>query len=309
MADITRSLDHYTALVGLTLLCLACNGGNDTLETGPFRVAILADTHIIDEFYTGDEKSIYKTETYLTEARTMLHNLSIPPKVVFICGDFVHNYPSDDWDFYFEQQTRWDIAKNLISEFQMSVYPGLGNHDYDIDKVSRDFTHRLFKDKFGIAPYYSVEIHGFKFIHVNNLIEPTWDAAHKLFNTGQGSLGKEQLQWLQAELAEGMPSIIMLHFGLFLIEDNEAPGEPYPDLKTLIWEYQDNIHLVLSGHTHMWMDFHQKYGPQHYVIAAVRYNPHSWMLLDIDPERNQVTFTNKDKLILLSENTEPYEGP
>ena len=116
-------------------------------DAGKFYFAVIADTHIIDSFYKGpenspeDTESIFKTEERLKSARDFLSNLRPKIECVFIAGDFFHNYPSTDIDFYFRNRTRIDNAKALIDSFPMPVHAGFGNHDYDVPKVSREMSH------------------------------------------------------------------------------------------------------------------------------------------------------------------------
>lgn len=88
--------------------------------------------------------------------------------LVVLVGDYFHNYPSTDPDFFFQHKTRLDAAKQLTDGFVMPVHAGFGNHDYDVPRVSREFSHELFRRKFGLKPYYSFDHKGFKFVHLNN---------------------------------------------------------------------------------------------------------------------------------------------
>lgn len=79
-----------------------------------FYFAIIADTHIIDEFYKGpegnalDTETIFKTTERLTSARNLINSLNPPMEKVFLVGDYFHNYPSADRDFYFKHRiTQW----------------------------------------------------------------------------------------------------------------------------------------------------------------------------------------------------------
>ncbi len=47
-------------------------------------------------------------------------------------------------------------------------------------------------------------------------------------------------------------------------------------------KYQDTIQLVVSGHWHKWIDFAHTYGPQHYVMAAIRCDPDAYMVMEVD---------------------------
>src|SRR5262249_20061337 len=77
-----------------------------------FYFAIIADTHIIDEFYRGpegnplDTETIFKTKERLTSARDLINSVTPKMEKVFLVGDYFHNYPSDKWDFYFQNKTR-----------------------------------------------------------------------------------------------------------------------------------------------------------------------------------------------------------
>src|SRR5579871_5465369 len=73
-----------------------------------FYFAIIADTHIIDSFYHGpegnkeDTESMFKTSERLISARGLINSLAPKMEHVFLVGDYFHNYPSADLDFYFK---------------------------------------------------------------------------------------------------------------------------------------------------------------------------------------------------------------
>ncbi len=169
------------------------------VEADTFHVGVIADTHIIDDFYKGpegnalDTETIFQTTKRLEAARTVINNLNPPIERVFLVGDYFHDYPSIEHDFYFKNQTRLDHAKALTDGFKMPVHVGFGNHDYAVPKVSREMSHQLFREKLKLKPYYSVEHKGYKFIHLNNFLGETWNPASKDYNRGTGSLGLEQL--------------------------------------------------------------------------------------------------------------------
>src|ERR1700742_2277556 len=120
-----------------------------------FYFALVADTHIIDDFYVKgsengaeDNESILVTTPRLTSARDLINSLSPAIEQVFLIGDYFHNYPSTEYDFYFQNTTRLDHAKAITDAFHMPVHLGFGNHDYDVKRVPREMSHRLFKAKF-----------------------------------------------------------------------------------------------------------------------------------------------------------------
>ena len=61
----------------------------------------------------------------------------------------------------------------------------------------------------------------------------------------------------------------------------------------LLRKYQDTIQLVVSGHQHKWVDYHREYGPQHYIMAATRYDPNAYMLMEVDTKRATWRFMNE----------------
>jgi hypothetical protein len=199
---------------------------------------------------------------------------------VFLVGDYFHDYPSVDLDFYFANTTRIDHAKALTDGFAMPVHVGFGNHDYAVPKVSREVAHELFRRKLGVQPYYAIEHRGFKFLHVNNFLGSTWDAGHSSYNRSVGSLGETQLQWLEAQLAERKPTFIFVHYPLDVIADREIADL---SLRSLVRKHAGTIQRVISGHWHRWVDFKTQYGAGHLVIGATRYDEDAYLILELDP--------------------------
>lgn len=257
-------------------------------DSNRFHFAVIADTHIIDRFYKGPERTTEDTESLRRSAERLARTRSaigaLRPKVeqVFLVGDFFHDYPSEDIDFYYQNATRIDHAKELIDGFSMPVHVGFGNHDYWVPKLSREASHELFRRKLNTRPYYSVEHNGWKFIHLNNFLGATWQAGHERFNKSVGSLGEEQLNWLEAELAQQKPSFVFVHFPLMLIAPTERSDYGlYPILK----RHRDTIQRVISGHWHKWFEFGRSYGPQHLVIASTRYDENAFLVVSVDRKK------------------------
>ena len=323
--DVSRSSLFFFILILLAfLLPTACNSEDGTEENGgldgdedrsaeeteeedssTFRFVVLADTHIIDEYYTGSEDSIYNTETYLREVREHINSFPETLDMILICGDVAHNYPSGDWDFLMNTRTRFDIAAELIDGFDVPVYIGFGNHDYDIRNVSRDFTHKLYKEKFGVDPYYYVDHKGFRFIHINNFLGDTWNPDSEKYDTYYGSLGADQLEWLENLLKEGKPSFLFLHYMLPLIAKDEFGDQ---DLLDLIKTYGNTIEFVFSGHTHTWMDLGEDFGAPNWVVASCRYDPDAYLFVEVNQETGDFYFLNEDCFGPLSADTLPYMG-
>ncbi|MBB6144659.1 putative MPP superfamily phosphohydrolase [Silvibacterium bohemicum] len=281
-----------------------------TASSEKFYFALVADTHIIDNFYVKgsengveDNESILVTTPRMTAARDLINSLSPAIEQVFLIGDYFHNYPSTDYDFYFKNTTRLDNAKVISDGFKMPVHLGFGNHDYDVHRVPREMSHRLFKAKFNAEPYSVLDYKGYKFIHLNNFLGSTQDKASTDFNPGIGSLGEEQLQWFEAQLAQRKPTFVFIHYPL--IQDKPTEFGDY-GVQPLLRKYQDNIQLVVSGHMHKWIDFAHTYGPQHYVMAATRYDPNAYMLMEVDTRRGTWRFMNQSLVEWSTHYSKPY---
>ena len=254
-------------------------------DSSTFYIGVIADSHIIDSYYKGPESnpedtaSIFKTSERLTSARDLLNGLKPALDRVFLVGDYFHDYPSADLDFYFTNTTRIDHAKALTDGFRMPVHVGFGNHDYAVPRVSREASHELFRRKFGLQPYYAIDHRGWKFIHVNNFLGATWEVGHAGYNKSRGSLGETQLNWLDAQLAEKKPTFVFVHFPLQVV----APAEVRDlGLHSLLKKHPSTIQRVISGHWHRWVDAGTEYGPKHLVIAATRYDEDAYLILEID---------------------------
>lgn len=280
-------------------------------DSSKFYFALIADSHIIDEYYKGpenspeDTESILRTSERLTAARDLINSLQPRMEQVFLIGDYFHNYPSPDIDFYFQHETRLDRAKALTDGFQMPFHAGFGNHDYAVGLLSRETSHELFRRKFGLKPYYTVEHKGWKFIHLNNFLGDTWAKGNAKFNTGTGSLGEEQLNWFEAELAENKPSFVFIHYPLYLVSPTEVKDY---GVYGLIKKHRDSIQRVVSGHWHRWFEFGRSYGPQHLVMAATRYDPNAYLIVEADTKSVSHELLNIGLVDWNTHYSAPYKG-
>ena len=283
-----------------------------TASAEKFYFALVADTHIIDNYYVKgsengveDNESILVTTPRFTSARDLINSLNPAIEQVFLIGDYFHNYPSPDYDFYFKNMTRLDNAKAISDGFKAPVHLGFGNHDYDVRHIPREMSHRLFKAKFNTEPYSVLDYKGYKFIHLNNFLGSTQDHASSDFNPNIGSLGEEQLQWFEAQLQQHKPTFVFIHYPL--IQDQATEFGDY-GVQPLLRKYKETIQLVVSGHMHKWIDFAHTYGPQHYVTAATRYDPNAYMLMEVDTRRATWRFMNQSLVDWSTHYSKPYQG-
>ncbi|MGB9406473.1 MAG: hypothetical protein WCA89_02990 [Terracidiphilus sp.] len=125
------------------------------------------------------------------------------------------------------------------------------------------------------------------------------------FNPMVGSLGEEQLHCFEAQLQQHRPAFVFLHFPLIL----DGPSE-FGDygLLPLLRKYRETIQLVISGHIHEWIDFAHTYSPQHYAIAATRYDENAYMLMEVDTRQATWRFLNASLVDWSTHYSKPYHG-
>lgn len=272
---------------------------------------MIADTHVIDDLYTGpegnpeDTESIFRTSQRLSAARDVINAVTPAAELVFLVGDYFHDYPSPDLDFYFANTTRIDRARALTDGFRAPVHVGFGNHDYAVPAVSREASHELFRRKLGLRPYYAIDHRGIKFIHLNNFLGTTWEVGHAAFRKQRGSLGEEQLLWLEAQLAERHPTFIFIHYPLGLVEPVEVRDL---GLHSLLRRHGPTIQRVISGHWHRWVDAGTEFGPPHLVITSTRYDEDAYLFIDIDTRRGTHHLVNLDLVEWNTHFSRPFTG-
>jgi hypothetical protein len=295
------------AALGLRPFRLAAQGDADT-----FHVALIADTHIIDEFHkvsdrestSADGASLFRTTERLEAARETINRLRPAIEKVFLIGDVIHNYPSADPDFYFSHRTRIDHAKSLLSGFRMPVHAGFGNHDYADATVSPSMCHELFRRKLGLSPYYSVDHRGWKFVHLNNFLGATWDRRHPSFDIAKGSLGEEQLNWFEAEVRQQKPTFVFVHYPLVNIDSTEVKDY---GLVAILKRHGDVIQRVVSGHWHRWFNFGRDYGARHLVMGATRFDPNAYLIVQANVKTGRHELLNLDLVRWNTQFSAPYE--
>ena len=72
---------------------------------------------------------------------------------------------------------------------------------------------------------------------------------------------------------------MFVHYPLSAIEAVEVADL---GLHSLLKRHASTVQRVISGHWHRWVDVGREYGPPHLVIAATRYDPDAYLVLEID---------------------------
>ncbi len=277
-------------------------------EPGTFRVAMVADTHVIGPEYVCcsesegiDNESIMKTPERLAAVVAAINAVEPPPELVFVLGDVVHNtLVLDTVEEYGSVETGYSRARQLLDGLEMPVHLVWGNHDYEVhcdprpgDKP-RDLAHAVFAQVMDGAPTGVVDHKGWRFLLANSQLGPTWDPGSPMCDTDLASYGREQLAWLDGQLGAGLPSVVMAHYMMLVTKAGEDPTGPLPDLRAVLAQHED-MRLFLAGHTHRWIDLRETEQFPHMVLGATRYDADNFLLFDFEEGGAGYTIPDYDK--------------
>ena len=276
-----------------------------------FRFAVIADTHIIDEFYKGpegspeDTASILKTSERLTAARDAIGRSarrSTSSRSSAISFTTIRPISSTSSS----STRRASTSRNSSST--ASACPSTSASAITTTPCPASRARRptsCCAGSSGSGRDYAVEHRGWKLIHLNNFLGDTWQAGHARYNKSQGSLGEEQLNWLEAELAQQKPTFIFIHYPLTIVAPVERADY---GLHPLLKKHRDTVQRVVSGHWHRWFEFGRSFGPQHLVIAATRYDPDAWLIVEVDTKQQTHRLVNIDLVDWNTHYAEPFRS-
>ena len=277
-------------------------------EPGTFRAVFISDTHVIGPEYVCcsespgiDNESIMKTPDRLAQVVAQINRIEPPPELVFVLGDVVHNtLVLDTVDEYAEVETGFLRARQLFDGLDAPVHFVWGNHDYEVhcdprpEDKSRELAHQVFSQIMGGAPTGVVQHKGWRFVLANSQLGPTWEPGNPLCDTDLASYGREQLAWIDAELAKGDPTFVLAHYMMAVTAREEDPGAPNPSLRAVL-ERHSNLALFLVGHTHRWIDLRETEAFPHMVLGAARYDDDNFMVFDFNVGAPGYTIPDYDK--------------
>ncbi|KAL4448928.1 hypothetical protein ABPG77_007645 [Micractinium sp. CCAP 211/92] len=274
---------------------------------GIVRVALLSDTHVAGPEYplhteTGplDNAAITKTQQRLWRAVRAVNAMQPSAGLVLFVGDVVHNGVSRLRELGLdagglrrllkEPTNGFKIAAAILSQLQAPRLYVWGNHDNMVacgnpsQSPSKALTAQLYKAFFGARPYDSRDLGSWKIIALNAMHGATWDPNSQHCNPVLSSYGEDQLRWLDKQLAEGKPSLILTHFPLAtsVLGEVDRPGAP-PDLRAVLLRHS-NVKLLLTGHFHKGISWEGLYPFPALTLPAVRYNPQNFFLLHLHPD-------------------------
>ncbi|WP_236969136.1 metallophosphoesterase family protein [Membranihabitans marinus] len=262
------------------------------------RFGICTDVHK-DIMHDADER----LQAFIDEAKEKSLDFIIQ------LGDFCRPY---DYNLPF---------LSIWNQFPGDKYHVLGNHDMD-GGFSREEVIQYWKAK---GKYYSYDVKGYHFVVLDGN-----DKSEKVPNGYARYLGREQLEWLERDLAQSdLPTIVFCHQGL----DNDMGGIYNGTEARLVLENANRqssykkVRLVFSGHHHQ--NYHNVINDIHYVqinsmsyhwlggdYLQVRYSEevdksHPWIKYTVpyqDPIWALVEISSKGKLTIMGRESS-FVGP
>lgn len=279
--------------------------GCDSEARPKARIVVMSDTHVIGPQYTtpdentpADNESIFLTPARLMTMRDTINAMDPAPEAVFVAGDVIHAAHHDlDLAWYDDNRNAYTVAKEIFDGFDMPVHVLMGNHDYETgcgdepDDYPKQLSEDLFRHFFGAEPWYAVEVGGMKVYMLNGQQGRTWDASSPDCDDEVPSFGAAQLGWLDDELSDGKPAIVMSHYMGLLWDGGESPNIE----DTL--DAHANVKLYLGGHTHRWVDLSSFFEAPQYVLGPARYDADNFWVLELDPDAGEVTIVDRDKAV------------
>lgn len=245
-----------------------------------FRVVVLADLHVVPPDWQGNDEALALAKQRLEATREQIAAIDPPPAFAIVLGDLVHDaYASSDPAWYASNPNAFSEVAAILASFPIPVYPLFGERDYGLPAIGKPVSHQIFAQTFAREPYYAINHGGWRFIFANSQLGPSFEPANLAFDPSLGSFGQVQLDWIADQLGDGVPSVLLVHFPLFALLADEAPGDPVPDLAAAIAQF-DDIELVLAGHTHQWNSLPANYPAPHLVFGSTYLDSDNFLLIE-----------------------------
>ena len=162
---------------------------------------------------------------------------AIPTKPAFMIhtGDITH----------LSKESEFDDAEKIISQAKLDVHYVPGEHDVIDPEI------KLYKERYGRGTkgpgYYSFDANGVHFIGLVNVAN--------LKGGGMGSLGDEQLEWMEDDLkgrSASTPIVVFAHIPLWTVYQEWGWGTE-DSARALAYTKRFGSVTVLNGHIHQVM--------------------------------------------------------
>src|SRR5579862_8061358 len=206
--------------------------GQDTTAKSTFTFAQISDSHI--GFARDPNKDVAAT---LKQTIARINALPEQPAFVLHSGDLTHLAKPEEFDTVAELLKEVKAGKVLYVP---------GEHDFDGDG-NKEYLKRYGKGTMGTG-WYSFDHQGVHFIGLVNVATSKSGSV----DGGLGMIGKEQLEWLEKDVAglkDSNPVVVFAHVPLWMVHEKWGWGtrDSEQALKTL---KRFGSVTVLNGHIH-----------------------------------------------------------
>jgi 3',5'-cyclic AMP phosphodiesterase CpdA len=199
-------------------------------EPKGFTFAQISDSHI-----GFDKPANPNAKGTLEEAIERIRALPQKPAFMIHTGDITH----------LSKEQEFDDAEKIISQTRLDVHYVPGEHDIIDPEI------KLYKERYGRGTkgpgYYSFDANGVHFVGLVNVAN--------LKGGGMGSLGAEQLEWIEADLkgrSASTPIVVFAHIPLWTIYPTWGWGTE-DSAQALSYLKRFGSVTVLNGHIHQVM--------------------------------------------------------
>src|SRR4051812_17918451 len=191
---------------------------------------------ISDSHMGFDKPANPNTKGTLEEAIERIKALPVKPAFMIHTGDITH----------LSKPSEFDDAEKIISQAKLDVHYVPGEHDLVDPEAGK-----LYRDRYGRGSkgpgYYSFDANGVHFIGLVNVAS--------LKAGGMGSLGDEQLEWLESDVkgrSASQPVVVFAHIPLWTVYPEWGWGTE-DSAKALGYLKRFGSVTVLNGHIHQVM--------------------------------------------------------
>jgi 3',5'-cyclic-AMP phosphodiesterase len=201
-----------------------------TRNNGGLRFVQISDSHI-----GFDKPANTDVTATLRLAIAKIKALSEPPSFVLHTGDLTH----------LSKPSEFDTLQQLMSELSLPVFYVPGEHDV-LEDDGKSFLQRYGKGTLG-AGWHSFDTDGVHFIGLVNVVD--------LKAGGLGTLGRDQLEWLEKDvrrLKSSTPIVVFAHIPLWSVYPEWGWGTD-DSAQALAYLKRFGSVSVLNGHIHQVM--------------------------------------------------------
>jgi 3',5'-cyclic-AMP phosphodiesterase len=208
----------------------ASHGAMTAQGGGALRFVQISDSHI-----GFDKPANTDVTATLREAIAKIKAEPEPPAFVLHTGDLTH----------LSRPSEFDTLQQVLSELSVPVFYVPGEHDV-LEDDGRSYLERFGKGTFG-SGWHSFDQNGVHFIGLVNVVN--------LKAGGLGTLGDEQLEWLEKDvqrLSSSAPIVVFAHIPLWSVYPEWGWGTDDSE-QALSYLRRFGSVSVLNGHIHQVM--------------------------------------------------------